>query len=164
MTPRVARCTAFDAIQRGYLSGMTRIGADQVRTAEFMLSLHPQESDVSRAALSECIEACLECAQGCTACVDACLAESDPARLVDCIRLNLDCADVCEATARVLSRQTAGDPFAIRTLVLACAAVTAAAALECLVHAADHEHCRLCAELCRRCERACLSIAQENFE
>lgn len=43
---------------------------------------------------------CVECAEVCTACADACSAEGDPKMLVRCIRLNLDCADLCLATAR----------------------------------------------------------------
>jgi hypothetical protein len=115
-------------------------------------------------ALQACIDACLACAQDCTACADACLLEQSPTSLARCIRLSLDCADVCEATARVLTRRTLPDDFAMRTLVLACAAVTAAAALECLEHAPEHEHCRRCAESCRACERACLTLAKERVE
>ncbi len=121
-------------------------------------------SDASNAALMECIDACLDCVGACTSCADACLAEADPRPLIACIRRTLDCADVCEATARVLARQTMPDDFTLRTLVLACAAATAAAAVECLEHAPEHEHCRACAEACRACERACLSFAKESVQ
>jgi hypothetical protein len=58
----------------------------------------------------ECIEACYDCAQSCTACADACLGEEDPKLLARCIRLNLDCANICDATGKILSRQTAFKP------------------------------------------------------
>ena len=37
-------------------------------------------------------------------CADDCLSEDDHADLVRCIRLDLDCADVCDATGRILTR------------------------------------------------------------
>ncbi|HEX6257659.1 MAG TPA: hypothetical protein VFZ70_17750 [Euzebyales bacterium] len=42
------------------------------------------------------------------------VAENDVAALVACIRTNLDCADICNATLRVLSRQTAYDAATTR--------------------------------------------------
>ena len=74
-----------------------------------MLRTHPVQSQVEMSALADCIEACYDCAQTCTTCADACLGEDMVAGLVRCIRLNLDCADVCAATGRLLSRQTAAD-------------------------------------------------------
>jgi hypothetical protein len=37
----------------------------------------------------------------------------------------------------------------------ACSAACLASAEECERHAAHHEHCRVCAEVCRRCKKAC---------
>ena len=69
-----------------------------------MLETYPKDlGGIDTQKLAECIEACFECAQTCTACADACLAEDMVAELTQCIRLNLDCADLCETTGRVLS-------------------------------------------------------------
>src|SRR5687767_4859675 len=70
---------------------------ESMSTIEQMFETHPRpvRSDGHLAAV--CVEACFECVQVCTTCADACLAESDAA-LAQCIRLNLDCADVCDAT------------------------------------------------------------------
>ena len=57
----------------------------------------------------ECLRACHDCATSCTICADACLAEEKLEMLRRCIRLNLDCADLCSATGRVLARQTEPD-------------------------------------------------------
>ncbi len=73
------------------------------------------------ATLVECIEACFDCAQSCMACADACPGEWDVRMLARCIRLDLDCADVCEATGRILSRPTSTDPQMVRAAVRACA-------------------------------------------
>ncbi len=75
--------------------------------AQPMLENHPWPGHVDRAALAECIEACVECAQSCSACADACLSEESVADLRKCIRLDLDCADVCDATNNILWCQTA---------------------------------------------------------
>jgi len=76
--------------------------------------------------------------------------------LVRCIRLDLDCADVCEATAHVLARQTALEPATARALLEACAEACCVCAEECERHAdMGMEHCRVCADSCRRCESAC---------
>jgi hypothetical protein len=42
--------------------------------------------------------------------------------------------------------------------VRSCAQACNASAAECDRHAAHHEHCRLCAEVCRRCERASQNV------
>jgi hypothetical protein len=86
---------------------------------------------------------------------DADLAEDDVREMLRCIRLCLDCADACDATGRIVTRQTAPDLRLIRAIVEACAVACLACAEECDRHAAHHEHCRLCAEACRRCKKAC---------
>jgi len=69
-----------------------------------------------------------------------------------CIRLDLDCADLCAATGRILSRQTATDPAMVRAALQACKRCGD----ECEQHGQHGmEHCRVCAEACRRCEQAC---------
>jgi len=117
--------------------------------------LHPLPTTVDREASLRCIAECLDCIAGCTACADDCLSEPDLPELVRCVRLDLDCADICDATARVVARQTELNLRVIRTLVESCAAACVACADECDRHAAMHEHCRLCAQMCRRCQHAC---------
>ncbi len=98
------------------------------------------------------------CALTCTSCADACLAEEQVQELVRCIRLNLDCADVCNATGSVLTRQTSPDPGLARNMLEACAEACRVCAQECERHARHHEHCRVCAEACRRCEQVCQDL------
>jgi len=71
-----------------------------------------------------------------------------------CIRLCLDCVDVCDATARLLSRQTdyVPKPLAAGGVLLELCAICAA---ECERHADHHEHCRLCGRSAGACEQAC---------
>jgi hypothetical protein len=118
-----------------------------------MLEAHPQAT--ANEALTRCIEECFAYALTCTSCADACLAGEDVQELVRCIRLNLDCADVCDATGRVLTRQTTAEARLARSMLEACAQACRVCAEECERHAQHHDHCRVCAEACRRCEQAC---------
>jgi hypothetical protein len=118
-----------------------------------ILESHPQARVTD--ALRRCIEECARCDVACTSCADADLAEKDLPDLVRCIRLDLDCADVCHATGRVLTRQTSFEPRLARPLLEACVQACRVCAEECERHADHHVHCRICAEVCRSCEQAC---------
>ena len=124
-----------------------------------MLDTYPKDlGGVDKDKLRACIDACVECAQACTACADACLSEDTVAELTECIRKNLDCADVCAATGKALSRQTGNNAEVGRALLEACRTACKACGDECAEHAQMHEHCRVCAEACRRCEQACADL------
>ena len=120
-----------------------------------MLQTSPSDPGYPSAELVECIEACMACTQACVACADACLGEEMVPELRRCITTDLNCADICAATARVLSRQTAYDAQLTRGVLDACRQACQTCAVECERHAEMHEHCRICADACRRCEAAC---------
>lgn len=101
------------------------------------------------------VKAAAECAVACTACADACLEEDEPGPMRRCIRQNLDCADLCVATLRLISRPGKQDPGVLRGQLDACAAACRACADECERHADRMEHCAVCAESCRACADAC---------
>nr|WP_235027785.1 four-helix bundle copper-binding protein [Dietzia maris] len=96
--------------------------------------------------------------QTCTSCADACLAEEMVADLRNCIRLNLDCADLCATTGKILSRRTGQNLATVKTTLEACRTACAECATECKKHEDMHEHCRVCAEACRKCEQACTEL------
>ncbi|WP_106399486.1 four-helix bundle copper-binding protein [Actinocorallia populi] len=123
-----------------------------------MLETYPATINMDRKAIADTVEILLECSQACTACADACLSEQDVADLAKCIRTDLDCADICDTTARVLSRHTGYDANITRAQLQACAQACSACATECERHAGHHEHCRACAEVCRRCAEACRGL------
>jgi hypothetical protein len=120
-----------------------------------MLETYPQEINLDRRQLAAAIDSLIACSEACTACADACLSEPMIAELAKCIRTNLDCADICHATARVLSRHTGYDANISRTMLEACVMACNACAEECELHADMHEHCRICAQACRDCQAAC---------
>lgn len=128
-----------------------------MKTAE-MISSSPAQTGVDPELLARTIDALVACAQACTACADACLSEDSVAELRACIRSDLDCADVCETTARVLSRQTAYDADVTRAVLEACIQMCRTCGNECASHAEHHEHCRICADACRECEQACSQL------
>ncbi len=121
-----------------------------------MIASHPQVQGSTNDVLIRCIEECSSCAITCTSCADACTADEMVAELRQCIRLNVDCADVCEASARLATRRTGGNEMAISALLDVCATVCRLCAEECQKHAERHEHCRICADACLRCEAACV--------
>jgi hypothetical protein len=127
-------------------------------TTSTMLDTNPQDINLDRQKLAAAIDTLIACSQACTACADACLSESMVAELTKCIRTNLDCADICATTARVLSRHTGYDAGVSRSLLEACATACKSCGDECETHAGMHEHCRICADTCRNCERACRDL------
>ncbi len=127
---------------------------------EQMIAAHPRARGEVNVALARCIEACFDCAQTCGSCADACLGEEQMADLVRSIRLNLDCSDICLATGLVADRRSGGDVSVIQAQLEACRLTCARCADECVRHAEMHEHCRICAEVCRDCEAAGASAMQ----
>lgn len=125
-----------------------------------MLDTHPSGTTLDRALLGAAVEALLACGEACTACADACLGEPGVPDLTTCIRTNLDCADVCGAAARVLSRHTGYDANVTRSVLQACVMACHTCGVECGRHAGMHEHCRICAEACLACERACHDLLE----
>jgi hypothetical protein len=119
-----------------------------------IMHAHPHPVAANGDKARQCIEACSECAQACTVCADACLAERTVSALINCIRLNLDCADVCHVTATLLTRPSHRDAPALRAQLEACLEICRACADECSRHS-DMDHCRLCAETCYACAEAC---------
>jgi len=123
-----------------------------------MLETYPQSINLDRRKLAATIDTLIACSEACTACADACLSEGMVAHLTKCIRTNMDCADICATTARVLSRHTGYDANISRTLLDACAMACKSCGDECARHAEHHEHCRICANACRTCEQACRDL------
>jgi uncharacterized membrane protein len=111
------------------------------------------------------IDACLDSLQACTACADADLGEDDVDEMRTCIALDLTCADVCDVTARALSRPGHWDRYVVHRLLQACVRTCANCAEECARHAAHHRHCAICEKACRACERACNDLLEtEAFQ
>src|SRR3954452_21116119 len=100
-----------------------------------MIATHPDVRGNINQSLIDAIDAAHACAQTCTSCADACLAEEMVAELRQCIRLNLDCADVCSATATLGSRRTGSNEEVIRRLLETCIVACRLCGAECQRHA-----------------------------
>src|SRR4051812_13326381 len=100
-----------------------------------------------------CIEACYACAQTCDHCATECLSESNVSEMSECIRLDIDCADICRLAAAYMAR---GSAF-INAICKVCADVCDACGKECAKH--DEAHCQECAKACRRCAEECRKMA-----
>jgi hypothetical protein len=126
--------------------------------ARRLLDTYPRRVALEADIVAAAIEALNNCAQACSTDIDANLSAPDLPDMVTCIRLCLNCADVCTATARVASRPAEWEDDVIRPLLKACVASCKACGDECEHHGHMHEHCRVCAEACRRCEQACQDL------
>jgi hypothetical protein len=126
--------------------------------ARQMLGSYPRTTNVDTALLAATIDALSDCTQACITDVDADLSEQDLAEMVTCIRLCLDCADICTATAAVIGRPADWDADVTRPLLEACVAICKSCGDECERHAPHMEHCRVCLGACRRCEQACRDL------
>lgn len=122
---------------------------------QHVISLHPNAKDLDLHEVISCIEECLACAQDCISCADACVSEPTVEHLRQCIRLNLDCADVCRMTADLCSRRTGSNDGVMLGALELCAVACEVCHEECARHGDHHEHCRVCAESCRTCADAC---------
>ena len=123
---------------------------------ERMLAAAPPQADRDR--LRECIEATQVVAQAAMACADACLADEMAGELTDCVRTLLTTADICETTARVLSRRAGSDPIVVRALLTACWTGCRAGREVSEAFAPLHHHCQVSARACRSGERACRAL------
>jgi hypothetical protein len=122
--------------------------------------LHLDLPAPAREALQRALAATAACAQTCTACADACLREKDLDAMRACILADLDCADLCATTGRLLARSGGAQAGVTRATLNACIAACHLCADECARHAQRHEHCRVCAQACRDCEDACRDLLQ----
>src|SRR5438067_11650905 len=84
-----------------------------------MIALHPDVAGHVNQPLGDAIHRLMYCAKMCRSCADASLAEDMD--MTQCIRLCLDCADICDATAHVALRQTGNNAQTVRELPELCA-------------------------------------------
>ncbi len=115
---------------------------------------HPGSTTEAALPLVQCIEACFDCGQTTVACADACLAEPVPGDLARCIRINGETSDIAIVTGRLLSRRLPSNPLIWERQLEACAVAARMCGEECERHAASHDHCRVSAAACRKCETA----------
>jgi hypothetical protein len=123
-----------------------------------MLDASPTRAPLGVAEIAAAIDECLNCARACISDADADLAERDIGELRTCIALCLKCADVCELTARLLSRPAQWDSFVVERFLQACVRVCTTCAEECATHADHHRHCAICESACRACIQACSAL------
>ena len=114
----------------------------------------PSSNDM-RGEIERCVAACLACAD---ACGDACLTKDVGDDRREFMTVHLNCADVCLATARVLSRRMSHDAETTRTMLRACAEICDRCAISCSDHHAEMPGSRECAERCRHCAQSCRGL------
>jgi len=100
-----------------------------------------------------CIDACTKCAQACYECFDACLKETNVNERTNCIKILVECAMMCQASASVMSMdgQYATDHCKM------CATICEKCAYECNIF--EDAHCKKCADICTMCAKECKTMA-----
>lgn len=98
---------------------------------------------------SELVESLERCLTACNNCAVSSLEEEHVQSMTDCIKLNLDCADICDISLKLLARDSNQSTSAVQL----CKNICAECAEECEKY--EHEHCQQCADFCRRCESQC---------
>lgn len=121
-----------------------------------MLLAAPAHHGLDTATLGEAIDSLGSASLAAATCADACLDEYDLRR--DCIAACLTVTDVAGTTARVLARSARWDRSVVHSQVEAAARALSSCAAHCETHADVAKHCQVCAEDCRRAERACQQL------
>jgi hypothetical protein len=121
-----------------------------------IIAAHPDVGGDLNEALALGVRHAMFCAAICTSCADACSAEEMDMR--QCIRTCMDCADVCDATFKVATRRTGTNEVLLQEMLQLCITACDICAEECESH--DHEHCRLCAAMCRETARDCRAACE----
>jgi hypothetical protein len=127
-----------------------------------MLDAAPTGVPLNAEDVAAAIDASLSCFQACTSCADSDLAEQDADELSTCVALCLSCADVCDATARLLSRPAHWEGFIVYRLLQACVRSCTDSAEECAKHAHHHRHCAICETVCLECIQACNAVLDDE--
>jgi hypothetical protein len=126
-----------------------------------IITMHPQTiPEPARTSLIDSIEACFSCAQTCITCADACTGEKNVEHLRTVIRNTNDSGDLCIAVGKNLSRLNNPNFTSIKNQILTCIEQVRITGINCSEHAMHHEHCRICAESCRKCENALLEYSK----
>ncbi|GGC89173.1 hypothetical protein GCM10011512_15120 [Tersicoccus solisilvae] len=135
------------------------------------LLLHPAAPDVppgDRSVEGRMIDACAATAAICRVAADASLESAVTDDVRERMRAEQSCADVCLATAAVLSRPgtliSASGRDLLVTLVDACRHACEVTRRLCSECAGTHEHCRLAAESCAHCAQACRDLLRHLQE
>ena len=123
-----------------------------------MIAAHPDVAGDLNEPLALAVRHAMFCAAICTSCADACMAEDRVKEMRQCIRTCLDCADICDATFKVASRRTGSNEALLQEMLQLCITACDICAEECEKH--DHEHCRLCAAMCRETARDCRAAVE----
>ncbi len=91
----------------------------------------------------------IKCMTACETCATLCLEEDDVKKMVRCIKIDRDCADICLLTAQFVARNSEHAKHVMRE----CIEICRECAKECKQHEA--EHCQHCAQICEETASAC---------
>ena len=116
---------------------------------------HPQTVGLDTRVLEQGVTACLDCAATLRSCADISLTRADVASRRYLVRSLMDGADVCQATARLLLRQTAPGLQPLKKQLEACLRACQVCDAESQRYARRPGPERLSSEACSACVESC---------
>jgi hypothetical protein len=108
--------------------------------------------------MQRCIQLCHDCHARCISMISHCLTLGGQYATPAHIRLLMDCAQICTATADYMARESS---FHDRTCSL-CSEICRRCAESCEQVGRDDQMVKQCAELCRRCAGSCERMASKT--
>ncbi len=101
---------------------------------------------------TECFDASNACVLDCYNCSSTCLLEDNQKSVARVIKLCIECADICRLAAAAIAMRSE-NMYAICRL---CAEICKKCEMECMRH--KTECCIKCAGSCRLCAEACIKL------
>ncbi|QGU09841.1 four-helix bundle copper-binding protein [Leclercia sp. J807] len=101
----------------------------------------------------KCIESCYLCAAACDHCAASCLEEGNLDMMRECIKLDMQCANICRLAAQFMTLNSDSS----QALCRLCADVCQKCGDECGKH--EHDHCQECSRACHHCAEQCRKMA-----
>ncbi|MEV6109285.1 hypothetical protein AB0M28_31935 [Streptomyces sp. NPDC051940] len=114
--------------------------------------------EADRDLLVRFLEECFGCAQACQECAVVCWTAASALSPEARNRLDVRCAEICERTARLLSRQNSGDGAALRIQLEVCAETCRVTADNTFRPGRMEHRSAQQAASCRRCEVSCRRV------
>ncbi|WP_202107168.1 hypothetical protein [Agromyces seonyuensis] len=108
-------------------------------------------AEMDSAMMMRMTEAMSACMQACLMCADADGGEG----MARCAAMCANCADMCQTMMRMLLRPSGMDMMVMSSMANSVMVMCRACSAECMMHADEHEHCRMCAMACDEAAMAC---------
>ena len=113
------------------------------------------DHDTTTHDMQQCIQNCRDCQRICMLTITHCFAQGGEMCEATHIRLLMDCAEICQASANFMLRASDLHPYTCAVCAQVCEQCKAACE-----RYGDSQQMRLCADACQRCADSCHYMAE----